>query len=420
MSRRPISLLKRFQWSLEYALCSVTEVVAGLLPGAWVFCFGEVIAGIVWHVMPRRRKIVMRNLRIAFADKMEMAEIQHLAKNCFRRTGANLISAMHTAKLPSSKLKEVLEIENMELMEQALSKGKGVVLLLAHMGNWELLSRLIHFLPEEAKIGGLYRPLNNPIMDKRLHARREADGSIMFSKRNSLHQITKFLHEGGIVGVLADQRVGGNGRLVNFFGRLTRGSPLPSLLARRTKAEVLALSMTTECPGKWKGKFLPVDSPPSTSHCMKSLEEMMREHPEDVFWLQERWRVTLRKGRNITNLLEDGRSGKNKYHRALVWLPGNNDSWRMPAVWNHPDVVYEAVLESGRPIPSWLAECSRVHHVEREYSCCAEIFKIDQTEALPIDFVLTGAKSAALTQACNQQLIPLYVPQDNDNVAAGS
>ncbi|MGB0291098.1 MAG: lipid A biosynthesis acyltransferase, partial [Luteolibacter sp.] len=121
MPRRPTSLLKRFQWRLECALCSVIEAVAGLLPGAWVFYFGEVIAGIVWHVMPRRRKIVMRNLRSAFADKMETAEIQRLAKNSFRRTGGNMFSAMHTAKLPSSKLEEVLEIENMELMEQALS-----------------------------------------------------------------------------------------------------------------------------------------------------------------------------------------------------------------------------------------------------------------------------------------------------------
>ena len=136
----------------------------------------------------------------------------------------------------------MIAIENLDLLEQALAGGRGVVLLLSHMGNWELLSRIIHFFPKDSKAGAFYRPLNNRLLDERVLARRQADGTRMFSKHDAFHQVASFLRERGIVGILADQRVGGHGELVRFFGRLTRASPLPSLLARRSKSSVLALS----------------------------------------------------------------------------------------------------------------------------------------------------------------------------------
>ncbi len=82
-------------------------------------------------------------------------------------------------------------------------------------------------LPEIEKTGGFYRPLNNPILNERVLREREGDGSRLFSKRDSLHHVSGFLRENGVVGILADQRVGKQGELVEYFGRLTRASPLP-------------------------------------------------------------------------------------------------------------------------------------------------------------------------------------------------
>jgi KDO2-lipid IV(A) lauroyltransferase len=130
----------------------------------------------------------------------------------------------------------VIHVENIELLEQSLAGGKGVVLLLSHMGNWEILSRLVHFFPRGSKAGAFYRPLNNRLLDKRVLDRRQADGTRMFSKGDNPLHVAGFLREGGIVGILADQRVGHQGELVEFFGRITRASPLPSLLARRSKS----------------------------------------------------------------------------------------------------------------------------------------------------------------------------------------
>lgn len=400
---------KPLQWRLECFGHSLIEGLAGLLPDKCVFRLGEWLGGLVWHFMPLRRKIVLRNLRIAFAGEKELPELRAMARDSFRRSGANLISAAHTARLTPAGLRDVIHIENIGLLENALSSGRGVVLLLAHMGNWEILSRLIHLFPKGSSAGAFYRPLNNPILDERVLARRQADGTRMFSKRDPFHQVTGFLREGGIVGVLADQRVGMQGEVVRFFGRLTRASPLPSLLARRSKSSVLALSVVTETAGKWKAVFTPVDGT-TTPECMVALEKSMKTGPVDVFWLQDRWKVYLNPRQSIHDWLGPDAAGEGKHHRALLWLAGAAESWELPPTWIHPDVVYEVAMTSGHELPSWLPESTRVHVVPAEAdrtSLQKVIDQIDTSAALPLDFILTSGLNHLLYKAARREAIPV-------------
>jgi KDO2-lipid IV(A) lauroyltransferase len=400
---------KPVQWRLECLGHSLIEGLAGCLPGPAAFRLGEALGGLVWRFMPLRRKMILRNLRIAFAGEKDLAELRRMEKATFRRTGGNMVSAAHTARLSPEKLGKVIHIENLELLEQEIAKGRGVVLLLSHMGNWEVLSRLIHFFPKGSRAGAFYRPLNNKLLDGRVLARRQADGTRMFSKRDNPLTVAGFLREGGIVGILADQRVGTQGELVRFFDRLTRASPLPSLLARRAKSGVLALSVVTVAPGKWKAVFTPVASPPSTSNCMLALEKAMKSSPVDVFWFQERWKVYIRPHHSIREWLgPDGAAGKP--HRALLWLAHADESWQMPAEWTHPDVVYEVALTPGRELPPWLPASTVVHTVKPasdRKDLQAIIAKIDGSAVLPIDFILAPGASKDLVKAGRREAIPV-------------
>jgi KDO2-lipid IV(A) lauroyltransferase len=320
------------------------------------------------------------------------------------------MSAAHTARLTPEKLASVIHIENLGLLEQALGGGNGVVLLLAHMGNWEVLSRLIHFFPAGARAGAFYRPLRNRILDARVLAHRQADGTRMFSKRDNPLHVAGFLREGGIVGILADQRAGKQGEPVRFFGRLTRASPLPSLLARRSKSTVLALAVITEKPGKWIARFLPVAAPPTTEHCMVALEQAMKLAPVDVFWFQERWKVYTRKRRSIEDWLGPDCGCGSKPHRVLLWLPGTGESWRLPEEWTHPDLICEVALTPGRSLPSWLPSTTRVHEVSAVADCQSwrkTIVAIDESAVLPLDLILLPGTCKVLEQAGIREAIPV-------------
>ena len=410
MSENPNPPQIPLQWRLECLGHSLVEHVAGLLPGSWAFRLGEALGGLVWHFMPLRQRMILRNLRIAYAGEKDMPELRRMAKAIFRRTGANLISAAHTARLKPEKLRKVIEIENLALFEQALAKDHGVVLLLSHMGNWEILSRLVLILPEGVRAGAFFRPLNNLLMDAQVLKRRQQDGTRMFSRRDSTHHVAGFLREGGVVGILADQRVGRQGGLVPFFGRVTRASPLPSLLARRSKSTVLALAVTTVKPGKWRAEFLPVEAPYTTPHCMEALEKAMKSSPIDVFWFQERWKVFIDWWVPLREWLGPEDQTGAKPHRALLWLADAPDDWRLPAVWTHPDLIYEAAIKQGSPPPDWLPASVKTHAVipgaDRD-SLRKIIARIDESAMMPLDYILTRGAPKALVKAARREAVPL-------------
>lgn len=410
MSSNGQTLSKTVKWRLECMGHSLVEVMAGCLPGPLVYRLGESLGSLACMIMPRRRKMVLRNLRIAFAGEKSPPELQEMVRQTFRRTGGNLISAAHTSRLSPARLAEVMTIRNFQLLLDALADGKGVVLLLSHMGNWEVLSRMIHLFPEGVKTGAFYRPLNNPLLDQRVLFRRQADGTRMFSKRDNPLHVAAFLREGGIVGILADQRVGPKGELTEFFGRMTRASPLPALLARRAKSTVLALAVTTDRPGRWTATFLPVAAPLHTAHCMVALEQAMKSDPLDVFWLQERWKVYVGKNHTLREWLGDDARRGAKTHRALLVLVDAPSSWALPDAWQHPDVSYEIAIADGEHLAEDWGKNRIIHQVPRnagEHQWIEWLCKIDAAAALPLDFILAPAANASLAKAAKRESIPL-------------
>lgn len=380
------SFSKRLSWRLEAGAHSVIAVVMRRLPVGRVFVCGEFLGRLMWPWMKKRRRTIARNLRIATEGKFSPDEIDEMARRSFVRTVANLLCSSVSARAPSGELEDLIEVENPEVLTEALGRGKGVVMLLSHMGNWELLTRMKALDPSIKKAGAFYRPLNNPILNERVLRDRERDGTRLFSKRDSLHQVSGFLRDGGVVGILADQRVGLQGEVAPFFGKLTRTSPLPSLLARRCKSEVLSLSLTTVKPGKWKVCYHRVERPYDTANCSEALERAMRASLEDVFWLQERWKIYLRDGVAPTKWLEKAEVRGRSPHRALVWMTEEEKDMKLPAGCVHGDIVNERCI--GAQV--------------------SELQTIDRARRLPIDYVLTFSENKELREVARELGIPVY------------
>lgn len=401
---------KLWKWRLEWLVQIGVEKLVGLLPGRLVFRIGEVLGGLAWHFMKERRQIVLRNLRIAFHGEHDLQSLRAMTRETFRRTGANLLSALHTTGLTAEQADQIVTVENPELAEEALRLSAGLVLLPCHMGNWELLTRIHRKLPQGHANGALYRPLNNPLLDARVLAQREAEGTRLFSKRDSFHAIAAFLRDGGILGILADQRVGHQGELVSYFGRLTRASPLPSLVARRSKCQVLGMSLITDAPGKWRIRYHKIDGPATTENCMDAIRRSLEASPLDVFWLQERWKIYVGHRRLPNEWFGSDSVSGLKHHRALIWLPGTPENWEIPEGWKHPDVIYEVVPPNAGPVPK--RSCANMYfHAGPDSNDQDVLFryleKVDESAALPIDFILTCKPSKALINAARRNSIRL-------------
>lgn len=376
--------VKKLKWRAEAGAHSAVAAVLRQLPAETVFAIGEFLGRAIWPFMNGRRRTIERNLRIA--GEVGAEEGEAAARTSFIRTVANLMCSSVSANMKGEDIGQLLEVENPELLAEAAAKGKGVMLLLAHMGNWELLTRLHRTFPEGLKIGGFYRPLNNPILNERVLRERQADGARMFSKRDSLHHVSGFLRENGILGILADQRVGRQGELVSFFGRLTRASPVPSLMARRCKSEVLALSFRTVAPGKWSARYHLVEKPHTTANCMKALEAAMKVSMVDVFWLQERWKVYIGKKTSPVKWLGDMEARGEQPHRVLVWAKAGEKDMPLPPACLHPDIIHEHAI--GQEVDGLEA--------------------INASQALPIDYILTFSKHPGLREKARALGIRIY------------
>lgn len=275
---------------IEYAAYRGFEGALSIFSIRSTYIIGALIGRLAYHSLPRYRKLVLRNLRFAYGEEKSLPELHKMGKQIFEHTAANFLSALKIPTVPEDEIRKHVTFEGTEHLGEATQNGQGVVLLVPHMGNWELLAQAVFLAGHPITIGTHYRPLNNPLLNKLIERRRSQKGVKLFPKYTSSHQLTAFIKEGSFLGILADQRVGSKGEPVEFFGRPTTASPLPSLLARRSKATLLGLHSETSDIGKWKICFSKV-SGASTQDTASFIENLWQHSPEDVFWFGDRWKL---------------------------------------------------------------------------------------------------------------------------------
>ena len=280
---------------IQYGFFRLVEGVIRLLPLAICHGLGVGIGTMFWAVSGHYRRLVRRNLRIAGGIEGTDPELPGLVRRTFQLICANLVCGARTATMSVEQLRQHLETEGVEHINRALSDSGSTLIVIPHMGNWELLAQAVRFYaPPGARGGAIYRPLNNPLIDALVRRRRQAQGTVLLSRTDGFHKVCSFLREGGGMGILADQRAGHKGVLAPFFGRLSSCSGLPELLAKRTGATVISVSLSTIGPGRWRFHFRPVEDL-STAGVMEALTLAMSDSLTDVFWFHNRWRIDKRR-----------------------------------------------------------------------------------------------------------------------------
>ena len=274
---------------LEYLVFRTTEKALRLLSLPTVFSLGEFLGRIGYRLFPNIRRIVIRNLRTAYRNEKPQDELDQLAHDVFERFGANMLTSFRIPFLSDEQILSHITFVNSELVTDP-TRTEGIILVVPHMGNWELLAHTGFLTGTKSQIGTHYRPLSNPLIDRVIKRRRARRGLHLFAKKSSTHKLTKFIRDGGILGILSDQRIRSKGAPAMFFGRPTTCSPMPPLLARRAKGILVGMYCETSAPCHWTIHMHLIPEA-TTQACANSLEKAWRSSPADVLWLQERWKL---------------------------------------------------------------------------------------------------------------------------------
>lgn len=281
---------------ITYLAMRLVWALLALLPLRVVIRFARTVAQVAWWTAPKYRRLIYHNLSIAFGDTLPSSRKHQIGREHFARLAANIAAGACLARVPAAKLTDLVSIEGIEHFREAQSKGKGVIGLLAHLGNWELLARLSPSV-FQCPCGSVYQSLNNKHVDAWVRRARAEEGLELFERKEGFLGAMNLLRRGGIVGVLADQHAGDGGVWCSLFKRLASTSPLVATMALRTGAAVLGIALYTAPKGKWRLVIRPEVRPDQkesaafTAKLNLELESMIREVPADWLWSHNRWKT---------------------------------------------------------------------------------------------------------------------------------
>jgi len=253
-----------------------------------------------FHASVKQRIIALHNLRNAFPEK-SLDEVGAIAKGVYRHLALVMAELFEMPYITRETLHEWADVEGLEHLEKAFAQGKGVLSVVAHFGNWELMTIAIPLVARPMKI--VYRPLDSPVMDNLLGWIRTKHGNSLIPKGGAGKRIIHLLRENNAIGILSDQNVASyEGVFVNFFGRLACTGVGTAVLALQSGAPVLPAFMPRMPDGRYKLLILPPveiartddyesDLVVNTQRFTKVVEDVVRQYPDQWFWIHQRWKT---------------------------------------------------------------------------------------------------------------------------------
>lgn len=255
---------------------------------------GRLIGRLAWLFAKKSRHFTLTNLHHCFPEK-DKAQIRKLAKASMISSGELLTELAIIWISPLSKREKIpLEVAGMEHLEQAYRKGKGVLLLIPHLGNWEVLTQ---FLLGKYPFSAMYKPARMKSLDYLVKTNREKDGALLFpASAKGIKQILKAVKGGGVSAILPDQEPAKNaGVFVPFFNQPAWTMTLAARIYQKTEAEMLATCILRTSKG-FKLIIKPISDICSDDSVEKlatsinlAMEQLISLAPEQYQWSYKRF-----------------------------------------------------------------------------------------------------------------------------------
>ena len=266
------------------------------------------------HLSERARS----NLAAAYPQRSS-AERERIIREMWDNLGRNIAEYAHLGKLSIRGKTPRIELAGLENYEKAAATGKGIIFISAHFANWEVMP----FAAAQYGVEGstVYRPVNNPFVDRWLVRQRQANGpkEQIAKGAQGTRRIFTLLRACKAIFMLVDQKTN-EGLAVPFFGRDAMTTPAPAALALKLDAIVMMISNERLGGARFRMTAHPViEFVPSGDHARdvlaltmrinEEIERCVRYRPSQWLWIHRRWpkageRPRSRRGKEAQALAE--------------------------------------------------------------------------------------------------------------------
>jgi KDO2-lipid IV(A) lauroyltransferase len=293
--------MKKAARLLEAGLFIILSVPLAILPLRWSTKAGEILGLLLFYLWVSRRRIALENLMNAAASgSISLSDpVETVIRDAFRNLGKSFAEVIKIYYGFGRKVLESVDIEGAENFRKAQSKGKGILFLTGHCGNWELLALIA--VVRLAPLGVVARPMNNPYLNSLIEKVRRRYGNSVIYKRGALRSIVRTFKGNGCVGILMDQAVvPDEGYVIDFLGRGAWTTKMPAIIARKTGAAALPAFIHRTAKGHTVKIYPEVELSDNsdveeavkedTRRFSGFLEDYIREHPAEWLWIHRRWK----------------------------------------------------------------------------------------------------------------------------------
>jgi KDO2-lipid IV(A) lauroyltransferase len=279
---------------------SLAAFITKLLPISLSYWIAERAGDIAFWIRPDLRRAVRDNLRRPFGEELTPREMYALNRRIFRNFAKSIVDFLRMPSLDRDDIAEILPPDWCDMVRKEHARGKGIVFLSAHLGNWEMGGAALATAGFPLTVVALDHPTARVT---EFFRRRRADKGIdVLSMRQAPRGTLTALRRGECVGLLSDRDFTDHGMMVRFFGSEARVPTGGVSLAMKTGASVFVVAAVRE---NGVSHRLAIEGPVplvrtesksgdlrlNVRRTLEILERYVREYPDQWFVFEPLWKA---------------------------------------------------------------------------------------------------------------------------------
>ena len=294
--------MKTLSYTFLAVLLRVVLFLTNCLPERFTFTLTEKLAALFMFSSRRYRRRIRKNLQIALGSSCDDRQVQNLTSQVTKNLGYIFAETLLSSTKKKDTIFDKIRVQGTENLDNALSCGKGIMAVSAHLGNFSLISATMirrgypfTMLVKESKYQGIARAARE--MQKR------QGGQFVYIDpwSKALRQIMSSLRNNEIVCLLADENKKHSETVVDFFGHPAPTAIGPAMFSLRTGALIVPIFIVRHADLSHtifiEPHLTPVlngniseDIVTITTAYTKVIEDYVRKYPDQWFWINRRWK----------------------------------------------------------------------------------------------------------------------------------
>jgi len=281
-----------------YLVIQVSAFLSRYIPRPWRYAIGTAVGEAVYWAWTSKRQTLLQNMATVLGLDPSDPRVRPVARRSMRNYCKYLIEFLELPNLSAShSVVASMRLEGEEHLTEAISSGKGVIIVSGHFGSMEPGGIRLAAMTDFHAVYDTFRPayLDNLIRRKRL------EKGMKLIPVNQIRQMLRVLHGGGTIITLLDRPMApGKGIKVRFFGRNAYVPAGPAVLAMKTGATLLPIYLCRLPDLTFTARILPAigwtpsgdrdtDIQVITQKVMDTLQSVIREHPDQWYMFRPMW-----------------------------------------------------------------------------------------------------------------------------------